>query len=291
MPDGQAPAETAQAPEPLEPVVPPPAGGDAKGPADPWPSGAAAGGAQQKLPGAEGVAADPPAAPAAAEPTFRTIKVQAGDTLAIIAKRELGSAARYAEIMKANPGLVASKLRKGQEIKIPVSPAKAAPDQTASRGTLASPVPAPSAAPPAPEPTPSGSDRIYVVKAGDTLSAIAGREMGSKSKWAELQRANEDVLHGSTSLKVGMKLHIPGGEKSSGTVSDAAPVASATETPSGGATEHEYIVKPGDSLWLIAKNELGSEKMIGELREANSGILKGSDSLKVGTKLTIPAKH
>jgi D-gamma-glutamyl-meso-diaminopimelic acid endopeptidase CwlS len=129
------------------------------------------------------------------------------------------------------------------------------------------------------------------VKSGDTLSAIAGREMGSKSKWSELQRANEDVLHGSTSLKIGMKLRIPGGEKSSGTVSDTAPVASAPEISSGSAIEHEYIVKPGDSLWLIAKNELGSEKMVGELREANSDVLKGSDSLKVGTKLTIPAKR
>jgi len=107
----------------------------------------------------------------------------------------------------------------------------------------------------------------------------------------ELQRANEEVLHGSTSLKIGMKLHIPGGEKSSGTVSDTAPVASAPEISAGSAIEHEYIVKPGDSLWLIAKNELGSEKMVGELREANSDVLKGSDSLKVGTKLTIPAKR
>jgi nucleoid-associated protein YgaU len=310
MPDGQTPSDTAKAPEPLEPVAPPAAGGDAKAPQDPWPSGAAVAGGQKQLPGVGSVEADPAAvpvtpAPAEAAPAFRTIKVQAGDTLAIIAKRELKSATRYPEILKANPGLVASKLHKGQEIRIPVDPVKSpAADNTAKTAPVA-PVAGPVAVVPPVEPAPAPaekSERIYVVKSGDTLSGIAGREMGSKSKLAELEKANEDVLHGSTALKIGMKLRIPASgssekseksaksEKTSSTASDTAPVASGAETAGAGATEHDYVVKPGDSLWLIAKNECGSEKMIGALREANADVLKGSDTLKVGTTLKIPAK-
>jgi nucleoid-associated protein YgaU len=298
-PDGQSATESAKAPEALEPNAPPAAAGDAKAPQDPWPKSDAAGG-QKKLPGTETLAADPASAPSAAapadsSPTYRTVKVQAGDTPATIAKRELGSAARYQEILKANPGLVASKMKKGQEIRIPVAPAKAGTEEATTQRAPSAPAPASHAAGPALEPAAStassGSEKTYTVKKGDTLSSIAAREMGSKAKWTELQKANEDVLHGSTGLKIDMKLRIPAGEKSSGTSSsDPAPAASAADTPSGGAAEREYVVKPGDSLWLIAKNELGSEKLVGELRAANADVLNGSDSLKVGTTLKIPAK-
>jgi nucleoid-associated protein YgaU len=210
------------------------------------------------------------------------VKIQSGDTLAKLAQRELGSAARYQEILKANPGLVATKLQKGQEIKIPVAAAKPATDERSAANAQTQVTP---------QTTPVvSSDRVYTVKKGDTLSSIAAREMGSKAKWQELLKANEDVLHGSTALKIDMKLQIPGGEKASSTSSDLAPRA-ATESTAPAPGERDYVVKPGDSLWLIAKNEMGSEKLVGALREANEGVLKGSDSLKVGTTLRIPARQ
>jgi nucleoid-associated protein YgaU len=260
-------------PESLEPVA---ADGKRE---DVWPvePGAQPAPATKPLPGADPFAV----APTTELPTFRTIKVQQNDTLAGIATRELGNAARFKEILDANPGLVASKLKGGMEIKIPVAPATAiAPAPTPGTTTLGAPAPA-------------TSGRTYVVKSGDTLSSIAAREMGSTKKWTELAKANEDLLHGSTALKIGMKLQIPtadGGSSAAVASRDPAPSAGPAPAVSGATAEREYVVKSGDSLWAIAKNEMGSESLLKELRAANQDVLKGSDSLRVGMKLRIPAK-
>jgi LysM repeat protein len=65
------------------------------------------------------------------------------------------------------------------------------------------------AAPPPPGGT-SPVVRKYVVVAGDTLSVIAMKCYGNKSKWPEIQAANKDTLPtDKTPLKIGMELKIP----------------------------------------------------------------------------------
>jgi nucleoid-associated protein YgaU len=232
-----AEAPEAKAPDALEPVAPP-ATGDGKTPTDPWPG-------TTPLPNADAPKVDAlhPAAniappPAPEQPSFRLVKVQAGDTLALIAKRELGSSARYQEILKINPGLVATKLRKGQEIKIPVAPTTSPAPLDGKTAIVPTPAPL-NGGSMEPAPAPSTGEKIYVVKKGDTLSGIAGREMGSKNKWQALQAANADVLHGSTALKIGMKLRIPASESSTTTTSTASdlPAAPATTQPMGSGTK------------------------------------------------------
>ena len=57
-----------------------------------------------------------PPAPLAAEGTY---VVQKGDTLWSIAKRQLGDGQRWKDIVAANRGLTAEKLKVGQTIKLP----------------------------------------------------------------------------------------------------------------------------------------------------------------------------
>lgn len=297
-PDGQKPAEVAKEPEPLEVTPPGVAGanGGAPGTTDPWPGTKATTDLPGTVPGASDPRAVPGANPAVVpaneppEPSFRMAKIQRGDTLALIAKRELGSAARYKEILEANPGLVATKLTAGKEIRIPVAPAN--PTAGGAKPVVPAAVPGgPTPLVPVPADTPAG-EREYVVKKGDTLSSIASHEMGGASKWSELAKANEAVLHGSTALKIGMKLKIPAAGSSSSVASrDPATAggADAATPPATAGAEREYVVRSGDSLWSIAKNEMGSEKKLSALKEANADVLKGSDALKVGMKLRIPA--
>ena len=49
----------------------------------------------------------------------------------------------------------------------------------------------------------------YVVQKGDTLGAIAARELGSAKKWESIFEANRDRLRKPTDLKIGQALRIP----------------------------------------------------------------------------------
>jgi nucleoid-associated protein YgaU len=237
----------------VEPANAPEPLDEAAPPADPWPD------ATKQLPTLDPAVSD-----------TRVVKAESDDTFAAIAQRELGTATRYEEIAKLNPTLSGARLKKGQEVRVP----GAAPPTIAP----AAPQVAPLSVPPAAE------ERVYTVKSGDSLWLIAKRELGSESHLAALRKANSDVLRGSDALKIGMKLKLPGAAANA-----ADPVPAKPQEPAAVGAEREYTVKAGDSLWLIAKREMGSEAHLAALRKANAGLLKGGDALQVGMKLRIPA--
>jgi len=116
--------------------------------------------------------------------------------------------------------------------------------------------------------TPSSQWAPYqevVVAWGDTLSELAERH---NSSITDLKRANR---LGSSRLRVGQRLVIPPrGEAISG----------AAELPRG---HHKYIIQPGDSLWVIARQFSTS---VGQLQKLNG--IKGS-ALQLGSTLMVPA--
>jgi nucleoid-associated protein YgaU len=61
-----------------------------------------------------------------------------------------------------------------------------------------------------PQPTPAkASLKTYTVKAGDTLSEIAKRELGSANKYMDIFNANRDQLSDPDTIKPGQVLKIP----------------------------------------------------------------------------------
>ena len=96
----------------------------------------------------------------------RTYTVKAGDTLTHIAQNELGDGARWAEIFLMNRSIIRhpDRIFVGQVLTLPSGPPV---------------VPAP---------------RIYVIRQGDTLSAIAQQELGDSSRWPEIFALNRDVI-------------------------------------------------------------------------------------------------
>jgi nucleoid-associated protein YgaU len=65
-------------------------------------------------------------------------------------------------------------------------------------------------APAAAQPSPSAStSRTYTVHAGDTLSAIAQRELGDAKKYMKIFEANRDQLQDPDKIKPGQVLKIP----------------------------------------------------------------------------------
>ena len=51
-----------------------------------------------------------------------------------------------------------------------------------------------------------------------------------------------------------------------------------------------YIVVRGDSLWLIAKNQLGNGNRWPEIYALNQGILANPGLIFAGQKLAMPAR-
>jgi hypothetical protein len=60
------------------------------------------------------------------------------------------------------------------------------------------------------EPVQPSGERRHVVQAGDTLSDLAGRYLGSSLRFRELYEANRDQLRSPDDLRVGLTLRIPG---------------------------------------------------------------------------------
>ncbi len=147
-------------------------------------------------------------------------KAQPGDTLSRIAALLPGGStkANRDAIVKLNPTLQKdpNKIISGRMYLLPTENAGNAKAAVDSKEQLvkADALPKPEVKPPEPKPDAKPEDkstatRVYVVKAGDTLTKIATAELGSKAEVGTIRKLNEDVLKGGDAIKVDMKLKLP----------------------------------------------------------------------------------
>jgi len=151
-----------------------------------------------------------PQAPAST--ATRDYVVRAGDTLSHIAQKELGSAKRWNEIVKVNPGLEPAKLRSGKTIQLPgaAGPSSGATPLTAStpRSEPVQTAPASSKASPSAKPKAAGA-RTHTVGKGENLWKIAASTLGDGKRWKEIADLNPGLK--ADKLVLGQKLKLPGG--------------------------------------------------------------------------------
>jgi len=134
----------------------------------------------------------------------------------------------------------------------------------------------PVSAPQAPATPDFGAGGEYIVVKGDSLAKIA-KKNGVSLK--ALEEANVGVK--PSKLKIGQKLVIPAGGKSSTDTS----VSTGSGTPAVADTDEEtYTVKSGDTLTKIAKAHHVKVKQL----QAANGLT--TTKIKVGEKLKIPAR-
>jgi LysM repeat protein len=126
-----------------------------------------------------------------------------------------------------------------------------------------------------PEPPPPAS-RTYVVRKGDTLSAIAARHGVSVR---EIESLNS--IQNASRIRVGQELQMPvQALEHSGLSHASTPGRQPTVRVPAGA---KYTVKSGDTLGGIAA---AHGTTVAAVREANG--LKGN-TIRIGQKLTVPA--
>ena len=175
---------------------------------------------------------------------------------------------------------VAASTPSGPDLSSNPPPAAPGTNPVATAAPVAVPVAPPVApitppAPPTPPPDVTAAVSTYEVVAGDTLAKIA-KKNGVSLK--ALEAANPGV--DPKKLKVKQKLNIPGGSAAGTPSASSASPASGSDV--GGET---YTIKSGDTLSKIAKRHGISLKA---LRAANPKL--NTDHIKVGDKLTLPAK-
>lgn len=150
---------------------------------------------------------------------------------------------------------------------------------------------------------------VHVVRAGDTIEKIAQTYYGNTSLAGALRQANPQ-LGGSKNLRAGSKVKVPAeADLPRLTQTSVSPspdtslavhvdtgvrplAAGPTTQPAGVAalSPHDYKVQKGDTLYSIAKNQLGSGKHWQDLLDLNSQILGGKPSgLRPGMILRLAA--
>ena len=189
---------------------------------------------------------------------YRKYKVANGDTLFTIARK---NHLLLKDLMKSNDIGVTDLIRPGQILKIPLRKEALAKSEVPRRKKNARTALAG-------DKKKIGKKRIYKVRKGDSLWAIAKRNGLSVKELREMNGMKKgDVIHVGMSLKL---------EKSTPKSAKAKKI------------EKRYVVRSGDTLWKIAKR-YGTT--IGDIRR-NNGLKKGA-TLRKGMKLTLlldPAK-
>jgi LysM repeat protein len=190
--------------------------------------------------------------PTTAAPTTYTVKP--GDTVSAIAARH---GLRTVDVLAINGLSWSSKIYPGQVLRLTAA-AAAAPS-----------------APPAPAPSAAGT---YVVRAGDTISAIA-RKHGVSI--AAVLSANR--LGWSSIIYPGQKIGIPGAAAAAPATPAAPPAAVPPATSPPSAIGASYTVRGGDTISAIAQRHGVTTQAV-----LNANGLGRSSIIYPGQKITIP---
>jgi nucleoid-associated protein YgaU len=157
--------------------------------------------------------------------------------------------------------------------------------------------------------------RFYTWQSGDSFRSVATKYYGDAAKFTLLRRSNE----GRDNVQPGEKILVPvfdldapratdvamaapaSGAGAANTASKPAPhskdaaastpkPAVAPKTADASGAPRVHVVLDGESLWKIAKLELGDGGRWNEIYEANRDVLSKPEAVHAGLKLRVPAK-
>lgn len=114
----------------------------------------------------------------------------------------------------------------------------------------------------------SGEMRTYKVHRGDTLMKIAFKLYGDIDRWKDLKNWNKDSIHKASALEPGTQLNY---------VDEGEFVVE--------KLDHNYKIKQGDTLGLIAKSVYGKTSKWKKLQQYNARLIKNPNRIFAGFTL------
>jgi nucleoid-associated protein YgaU len=151
--------------------------------------------------------------------------------------------------------------------------------------------------------------RYYTVAEGDNLADVAKKFYGAlegnrKVNVLRLFQANRHLLRSPHEIIVGQKLVIPPLGVSDADINAIGSIfpSSMFEKAESIGRRHlsadnsnaeqtrQYVVREGDSLWLVASEQLGDGGRYKEISRLNRNLLEDEDSLTIGMRLNMPAR-
>jgi len=115
---------------------------------------------------------------------------------------------------------------------------------------------------------PERDGATYTVEPGDSLFAIAERELGDGERWREIFALNRDQIENPRVIFAGQVLRLP-----------PAAVGEATRT---------IVVRAGDTLWDIAAAQLGDATRWPEIVALNADKIEDPRLIFPGEELVLP---
>ncbi|HEY9722855.1 MAG TPA: LysM peptidoglycan-binding domain-containing protein [Oscillatoriaceae cyanobacterium] len=197
-------------------------------------------GQKLRLPGT--VIAAAPEAPVAAPvqaPVEHTYQVQPGDTLWSIAETHLGNPERWHDLYALNRDRVPT------------------PHALPVGVTLRLPAPG----------APQRRTFTHVVRAGESLSLLARRYLGSENRWPEIYALNSHKIPNPHWIRPGQLLAIP---------------------RAGRPTQGPVMVQAGDTLWAIAGREYGNPRQWPAIYHANRTRIANPHWIYPGQRFILP---
>ncbi|RMG11029.1 MAG: DUF4114 domain-containing protein [Cyanobacteria bacterium J055] len=142
------------------------------------------------------------------------------------------------------------------------------------------------------QPAIPGEQAEYIIKPGDTLSAIAQRYLGDANRWPEIMKSPNGETFTSEEaklLQIGQSVYLPVTYETG----DGNPVSN---PPANGSTdgmrayEFGHLGSLDDTLWEIAERELGSGFRWTEIRKADGTTYTSAEAAQIsrGTIVYLP---
>ena len=131
--------------------------------------------------------------------------------------------------------------------------------------------------------------REHIVKPGDSLYKLSRKYYGTTDSWILIYNANEGNIGAGKVLYVGRRLVIPDATKVVANKKQSVKQSIlSNNTIQDQKISNTYKVKPGDTLYKIAKVHYKDGSKWKKIFEANKKRLNNSSLIRVGMDLEIP---